>query len=96
MGPGWIGRVVRVQYLEGYETYIRLKMVSSVMNFRPCYLASAPRDDFGCASTELVYGTTLLLPGEFSDRATSTTAAGQTDNTPPTAYLSSARGFAHM
>lgn len=33
-------------------------------------LRSAPKEDLGCAPSELVYGTTVRLPGEFFDTST--------------------------
>ena len=33
-------------------------------------LRSAPKDDLGCAPSELVYGTTVRLPGEFFETST--------------------------
>ena len=33
-------------------------------------LRSAPKEDLGCAPAELLYGTTLHLPGEFFEAAT--------------------------
>ena len=33
-------------------------------------LRSAPKEDLGCAPAELLYGTTLRLPGEFFEATT--------------------------
>ena len=42
-------------------------------------LRSAPKDDLGCAPAELVYGTTLRLPGEFFEAAASVDQPGVPD-----------------
>ena len=42
-------------------------------------LRSAPKDDLGCAPAELVYGTTLRLPGEFFEAAASADRPGVPD-----------------
>ena len=34
-------------------------------------LRSAPKEDLGCSPSELVYGTTIRLPGEFFETPTS-------------------------
>jgi len=36
-------------------------------------IRTSPKDDIGCSSAELVYGTTIRLPGEFFDNSSANT-----------------------